>query len=59
MPFFEIQSIFLCPSADAVFVNGRTDIDFNLCEHGVSIKIEGGAVTFDYGTDFLDLLTGE
>lgn len=54
-PFFEIQDIFLYPSNNAIVVSGRVDIDSNLEEHGVDIKICDSGVEFGYGADFMDL----
>ena len=56
-PFFGIQQIYLYPKIDTIVISGHTDIDYNLDEHGVDIKISPSGVEFGYGADFMVLHT--
>jgi hypothetical protein len=54
VPFFQIQSIYLCQAIDSIVFSGRTEIDLNLLEHGIDIKLNCGKVTFGYAGEILE-----
>lgn len=48
-PYFEIQSITFHQATQEVLISGKVELDSNLAEHGVSIRVAKGKVHFGYG----------
>lgn len=51
-PFILVQTIIFDRYRNRLIIEGRTDIDFNLDEHGISVKIDEKGIEFNYGAEF-------
>ncbi|SHI52182.1 hypothetical protein SAMN02745181_0308 [Rubritalea squalenifaciens DSM 18772] len=51
-PFILVQTIIFDRYRNRLIIEGHTDIDYNLDEHGIAVKIDEKGIEFNYSAEF-------